>query len=79
MRFQREIKVPIEHRHANNLSNEVVSVAYWYAAAPTRTAAVPPVAQRLPVRRDNQGQWLYGRSNQCPGQPVPLVDGVSNA
>ncbi len=79
VRFQREIKVTIEHGHANNLSNEVSSVAYWYADVPTRTVAVPPVAQRRPVRRDNQGQWLYDHSNQCPGQPVPLVDGVKRA
>lgn len=74
VRFQREIKVTIEHGHANNLSNEASSVAYWFADKPTRTVKPPPVAKRLPVRRDNQGRWLYDRRNQCPGKPVPLTD-----
>ena len=55
--FTKEIKVTIEHGHANHLANEMSSVAYWYADKPTAAAAVPPVQQRLPVRRDNQGQW----------------------
>ncbi|MFA6109226.1 MAG: glycoside hydrolase family 172 protein [Candidatus Latescibacterota bacterium] len=74
VRFQREIKVTIEHGHANNLNNEASSVAYWFADRPTRTVKPPPVAKRLPVRRDNQGRWLYDRRNQCPGRPVPLTD-----
>jgi hypothetical protein len=74
VRFQREIKVTIEHGHANDLNNEASSVAYWYADRPTRTVKPPPVAKRLPVRRDNQGRWLYDRSNQCPGRPVQLTD-----
>jgi hypothetical protein len=58
VRFTREIKVTIEIGHANHLANEVSSVAYWYAEKPTRVVAVPPVQQRLPVRRDNAGNWL---------------------
>ena len=56
--FEREIKVTIEHGHANHLANEMSSVAYWYAEAPTAAVAVPPVEQRLPVRRDNRFRWL---------------------
>jgi len=33
VRFDREIKVTIEHGHANHLANEMSSVAYWYAAS----------------------------------------------
>jgi D-arabinan exo alpha-(1,3)/(1,5)-arabinofuranosidase (non-reducing end) len=73
VRFQREIKVTIEHGHANNLNNEASSVAYWYADKPSRAIKPPPVSKRLPVRRDNQGQWQYDRRNQCPGKPVPLT------
>jgi hypothetical protein len=50
------------------------SVAYWYANTPTRIVDPPPVEQRMPVLQDNQGQWLYDRSNQCPGRGVPLND-----
>jgi hypothetical protein len=36
--------------------------------------APPPVANRMPVLRDNQGTWLYDPQNQYPGQPVDLND-----
>lgn len=68
--FQKEIKVTIEIGHANHLCNEISSVAYWYAEQPSPAAAVPPVSQRLPVRRDNMGQWLRDPDRECPGKPV---------
>ncbi|GAB4309662.1 MAG: hypothetical protein Kow0069_09080 [Promethearchaeota archaeon] len=57
VRFQREIKVTIEHGHANHLRNEVSSVAYWYAEVPTPVLAPPPVLQRLPVLKRPDGSW----------------------
>ncbi|MCH7698832.1 MAG: DUF2961 domain-containing protein, partial [Chloroflexi bacterium] len=47
--FQKSIRVTIEHGHANNLSNDYSSTAYWYQTEPH--AAFPPlpeVADRLP-------------------------------
>ncbi len=73
VRFQREIKVSIEHGHGNHLCNEMSSVAYWYAERPTKVARPPAVAKRLPILRDNQGNWLYDRRNQCPGKPVRVT------
>jgi Protein of unknown function (DUF2961) len=73
VRFTREIKVTIEHGHGNHLANEYSSTAYWYAEHPTAAIAVPPVAQRLPVRRDNTGAWLSDPERQCPGKPVTLT------
>lgn len=73
VRFQKEVKVTIEHGHGNHLANEMASVAYWYAATPTKPLDPPPVGQRQPVLRDNQGTWLYDESNQVPGRPVPLT------
>jgi hypothetical protein len=70
VRFQREIKVTIEHGHGNHLCNEMSSVAYWYAAEPTRTIKPPAVAKRLPVRRDNQGNWLYDKRNQTTSRVI---------
>ena len=70
VRFQKEVKVTIEHGHGNHLANEMSSVAYWYAAKPTKTAKPPAVAKRMPVLRDNQGKWLYDKKNQCPGKPI---------
>ncbi len=72
VRFQQEIKVTIEHGHGNHLANEMSSVAYWYAAQPTPVVEPPPVAQRMPVLRDNQGNWLYDPQNQHPGKPIEL-------
>ncbi len=72
VRFQREIKVTIEHGHANHLANEMSSVAYWYAEQPAEVAAPPPVARRRPVLRDNKGTWLSAPENQIPPQQVTL-------
>lgn len=72
VRFNREIKVTIEHGHANNLRNEMSSTAYWYAQKPTAIAEPPPVAQRMPVLRDNKGNWLYDVANQIPPREVKL-------
>ena len=57
VRFQSEIKVTIEHGHANHLANEMSSVAYWYAEHPSAVAAPPAVAERMPVLRDKRGKW----------------------
>lgn len=70
VRFQKEIKVSIEHGHGNHLQNEMSSVAYWYSEKPSRVADPPPVARRMPVLQDNQGRWLFDKKNQCPGAPV---------
>jgi hypothetical protein len=72
VRFQKEIKVTIEHGHGNHLANEMSSVAYWYANRPYAAVTPPPMLQRLPVLRDNQGQWLHDPARQCPGKPVPI-------
>jgi len=67
VRFEKEIKVTIEHGHGNHLANEMSSVAYWYGERPRSAVTPPPVARRLPVLRDNQGKWLHDNKNQCPG------------
>jgi hypothetical protein len=72
VRFNKEIKVTIEHGHGNHLANEMSSVAYWYAERPAAACPVPPTAKRMPVLRDNQGNWLYDKKNQCPGKKVNI-------
>jgi hypothetical protein len=74
VRFTKEIKATIEIGHANHLANEVSSTAYWYAEKPSKVVDVPPVQQRLPVRRDNAGNWLKDPERECPGKPVVLTD-----
>jgi len=47
--FERSIRVTIEHGHANKLSNDYSSTAYWYQAEPHKPfPPLLPVAQRLP-------------------------------
>lgn len=69
--FQREIRVTIEHGHANHLANEMSSVAYWYQDQPSGVIAPPPVQQRQAVPRSSAGAWLHEPGMQCPGPLVP--------
>jgi hypothetical protein len=65
VRFEKEVKVTIEHGHGNHLCNEVSSVAYWYAEKSTKVRDPPSVQKRLPVLRDEYNQkWLYDETRQ---------------
>jgi hypothetical protein len=47
--FEKSIRVTIEHGHANNLSNDYSSTAYWYQAEPHKPfPPLLPVGERLP-------------------------------
>lgn len=47
--FEKSIRVSIEHGHANNLSNDYSSTAYWYQTEPHKHfSALLPVEMRLP-------------------------------
>lgn len=47
--FEQSIRVTIEHGHANKLTNDYSSTAYWYQAEPHAPfPALLPVDQRLP-------------------------------
>jgi len=70
--FQKEIKVTMEHGHGNHLCNEMSSVAYWYADKPRRAVKPPTVAKRMPVLRDNQGNWLYDNKNQTTSRKIEV-------
>lgn len=52
VRFKRNIKVTIEHGHANHLSDDYSSTAYWYQTLPTKPFSILPVAERLPIRAE---------------------------
>lgn len=50
--FQRNLRVSIEHGHANRRSDELSSVAFWYQAEPHAPfPALAPVNERLPTFR----------------------------
>ena len=55
--FEKSIRVSIEHGHANNLSNDYSSTAYWYQTLPTGIfPELPDVSGRLP-RNDARLKW----------------------
>ena len=70
VRFNKEIKVTIEHGHANHLCNEMSSVAYWYAETPAAAVKPPAVGKRMPVLRDSLGNWLYDKANQVTSRVI---------
>ncbi|MDP2815770.1 MAG: DUF2961 domain-containing protein, partial [Rectinemataceae bacterium] len=72
VRFEKEIKVTIEHGHGNHLANEMSSVAYWFADRPARATDPPSVEKRMPVLRDNLGRWLFDKKRQRPGKQIRL-------
>ena len=45
-------------------------MAYWYADKPTKAAKPPALAKRLPVLRDNMGNWLYDKRNQTTSHEI---------
>ncbi len=55
LRFRKSIKVTIEHGHANKLSNDYSSTAYYYLSKPRRGGPpLPPVEDRLPRPDEKQ-------------------------
>jgi len=49
VRFQKSIRVTIEHGHANNFENDYTTTAFWYQKEPHKAFPVMPSAQeRLP-------------------------------
>ncbi len=74
IRFEKEIKVTIEHGHGNHLRNEMSSVAYWYAEQPAAALNVPPVEKRLPVKRDNFNEWLHDKNRQITPNEAELTN-----
>lgn len=70
VRFRKEIRVTIEHGHANHLCNEMSSVAYWYADRPRGVTKIPSVTKRLAVRRDNQRRWIRDKRTETTSRRV---------
>ena len=83
--FQKQIRVSIEHGHANRRSDDISSVAFWYQAEPhkpfektgaRRRTAIPTFRapfhnwdQALDKRSDKQKN---GREAPTPGAPISV-------
>lgn len=48
IRFNKRIKVTLEHGHANHLRDDWSTTAYWYQTLPGPKLEVPPVELRIP-------------------------------
>ncbi|MBD3242977.1 MAG: DUF2961 domain-containing protein [Chitinivibrionales bacterium] len=77
--FTKEIKVTIESGHANHMANDICSTAYWYADKPYAACAVPPMPQRLPVLRDNHGEWIDDPAKHTGSHTLRLTDEMKRA
>jgi hypothetical protein len=59
VRFQRSLRVTIEHGHNNDLANDYSSIAYWYQREPHRPfPPLPPREARLPRRSETERALL---------------------
>ena len=50
IRFEKKIKVNLEHGHANHLRDDWSTTAYWYQNLPGPNLDIQPVEERLPNR-----------------------------
>lgn len=59
IRFRTSFRISIEHGHANKLSNDYTSTAYYYITEPQRGGPpLPPVEYRIPL--PNEAQYEGG-------------------
>jgi len=55
IRLRTSFRISIEHGHANKLSNDYTSTAYYYVTEPQRGGpTLPPVEARLPLPNEDQ-------------------------
>ncbi|SDP46764.1 glycoside hydrolase family 172 protein [Phyllobacterium sp. OV277] len=56
--FHKNIRVTIEHGHANGRSDDISSVAFWYQSEPHQSFdKLPEVAERVPTFRSPYRNW----------------------
>ena len=58
--FSKSLKVTMEHGHANHLSDDWSSTAYWYQLLPTKPFSIQPVEERIPLKF---GETVAQKSN----------------
>lgn len=77
--FKRSIEVTIEHGHANDRSDFVSSVAYWYQTEPHRAfPSLPPAAERLPFAFEPPGNFVRPQwREETPGRAGAFADAAA--
>ena len=62
VRFKKSIRMTIEHGHANNISNDYSSTAFWYQTEPHKPfKALLPAMSRRPMEGDDPHDRAYRR------------------
>lgn len=74
VRFDKRLRVTIEHGHANQLSDDWASTAYWYQAVPAKGLTVPPVEDRIPSTPGNRTPTLADPSTLSDTQATAIAD-----
>ena len=71
--FDKSVKGTIEHGHANNLTLDLSSVAYWYQSEATVVPDIPSVEGRKPMAKLGGGdieewrrEWLKSKGEERP-------------
>jgi Protein of unknown function (DUF2961) len=64
--FAERISVTLEHGHANHLSDDWSSTAYWYQTLPSPVRTILPVEQRLPI--------ISGEEKRAPAPAESEID-----
>jgi len=60
VRFKKSIRWTLEHGHANNVSNDYSSTAFWYQDEPHKAfKPLPPAAERHPNEGDDPADKAY--------------------
>lgn len=49
--FKTGLKVTMEHGHANHLSDDWASTAYWYQTLPSKGVTIAPVEERIALKK----------------------------
>lgn len=68
VRFSKSIRASIEHGHANHLSNEYSSVAYWYQKEPHKKFSIIPAQQRVPLVRS----FTFPEGSKTEAMPIQV-------
>jgi hypothetical protein len=65
--FDKSIRVTFEHGHANHLSDDWSSTAYWYQTLPSRPFGIAELAQRLPNK-------IFRPEQPVPATAAPMTE-----
>jgi hypothetical protein len=63
--FSESIEVTMEHGHANHLSDDWASTAYWYQSNPSNSLSILPVDERIPTHPED-----FPSKPQAPADPT---------